>query len=127
MPSCKYVLILDDNELSLRIIAQFFDTINWCVLRCRNMQAALNAVLDNPQVCMVMTDFAIGEKQNGADFVRHVRQFEKESQVERAVPIIGFSAYNQAREAFMEAGATHYLPKPLRHDDILRAITTYCH
>ncbi|DAC81663.1 TPA_asm: RRTF [Powellomyces chytrid fungus MELD virus 3] len=124
MPCLAYALILDDNDLSLKIAFAMFSALNWCVIRCRTKDQALQAFLDNPNITLFLCDFIL-QDATGVDMVRSVREFEKESMSATSIPIIGFSSKPKARQDFLQAGGTGWYEKPLTRQNVLEIVPKY--
>lgn len=119
----SYVLILDDNDISLKIAYRMFTTLGWAVIRCRTADMAMQVFLDN-EITLVLCDFMLG-KETAVRVVKELREFEKESMAEQPVPIIGFSSHARARNDFLAAGGTAFYEKPLTKANVMEMVSLY--
>ncbi|KAI9095129.1 hypothetical protein DFS34DRAFT_626771 [Phlyctochytrium arcticum] len=123
---CKTVLICDDNEISLRIVARFFKSIGWCSIKCRMADLVYPILLDNyKDVELLLTDYSLSERHTALTIIKGVRQWERESQAEKPLPIVVFSAHSDVKASVISAGADLFVPKPLTLQHVTRIVANY--
>lgn len=120
---CSYVLILDDNNISLKIASKLFSSLGWCVIRCRTADMAFQIMLDN-DVNLILCDFMLGN-ETAIRVVKELRSYERESMTEDPIPIIGFSSHPKAKSDFMASGGTDFFHKPLTKENVMTIISRY--
>lgn len=125
-PKCRYVLLVDDNRVSLSIMKKMFENAGWCVICAISFNQAIQVWDTNPHIQLMVIDFVFDLKYNGADLAANVRRDERESQIplDQQLPLVCVSAHN-AKEKFMQAGGTEFISKPLTIADVQRLTTTY--
>lgn len=120
---CSYVLLLDDNGISLKIAFRLFSSLGWCVIRCRTIDQAQQCYLDN-ELNLILTDFMLQE-ETALRLLKSVREYERESMLDDPLPIIGFSSHPKARADFLAAGGTTFYEKPLKKENVMEMISLY--
>ncbi len=120
---CAYVAIVDDNPISLTIAAKLFNSLGWCVIRCRTADMLMQVYLDN-DLTLILCDFILGI-ETAIRVVKELRNYEKESMTEDAIPIIGFSSHPKAKTDFMTAGGTDFFNKPLTKENVMTMVSLY--
>lgn len=115
------LLFVDDDTLTLKLMAKVANLIGWQVSVCDSGQGGLQEVMNNPPA-MVFVDMQM-EDMDGIEFVRQVKKLPGASQL----PVLICSAEKSKRneELARLAGASDFLLKPLMIDDLTRIVQVY--
>jgi len=102
------ILIVDDDEISLKLISSAVLKFGKEILKARNGMEAVNVCRNNPDLDLVLMDIKMPE-MDGYEATRQIRQFNTD------VVIIAQSAFALIgdREKTIEAGCNNYLSKPI--------------
>jgi DNA-binding NtrC family response regulator len=103
----RKLLVVDDEQLILRIISDIFSNEGYEVISALNCDRALN-LLKEDLFQVVLTDIRMPEK-NGINLLDRIRTFDPD------IPVIimtGYASLDTAVEA-VKHGAFDYLSKPL--------------
>ncbi|KAI9087773.1 hypothetical protein DFS34DRAFT_380047 [Phlyctochytrium arcticum] len=118
---CQTVLIADDNELSLKIVARLFKSLGWCTILTRSANLIFPILVDNfADVTLLLTDYSLSERITALTIIEGVRQWERESQLDKSLPIIVFSAHRD-----VAAGADMFFDKPLSLQNVNKIVAIY--
>ena len=114
------ILLVDDNVHSRNIVRsgmrRLFDNIHQDVdiFEAEEGREAL-ALVANEQFDLVMTDYYM-PIMDGATVVRGIRALQP------SVPILATSASEDVEEELVAAGATAFIPKPMRAQELFAAV-----
>ena len=114
------VLIVDDNEVTLQMLADFLEKENLRVVSARNGLEMLKLV-PQTQPDIILMDI----QMPGMDGLEATRQVRAHADARLAsIPIIALTALAMAgdRERCMEAGASEYLSKPVNFQKLMAQI-----
>jgi two-component system, NtrC family, nitrogen regulation response regulator NtrX len=118
MPRVGDVLVVDDDASIVAFIADCLDEEGYTVRIASDASAALDVIQTNPPALVLLDIMMPGMTGDVLlDYLRH-NGFPD-------LPIIVMSAVSSA-SAFVLTGATEYLPKPFRIDDLLDCVNRYC-
>lgn len=110
------LLIVDDDELYCRVLADAFGKRNYCVVLAGEAQTALQVARERePEYAVV--DLRIGT-DSGLELVRQLVELDENT---RIVMLTGYASVATAVEA-IKLGAVHYLTKPADPDEIESAL-----
>ena len=99
-------LIVEDNELVLRMVKDTLELEGWRVDSCEEGSKALRLIRSGKHYDLIITDNDLPDV-SGLDLIRHARRLDHR----RDTPIIMFSASPYEAEA-RGAGADVFLKKP---------------
>ena len=116
----KKVLILDDDEISLRTLSTFiknefeFDTV-------KEAKDAINFAMNNIYDAFLL-DIGLKGELSGLDVAGELRKMK----IYNKVPIIAVTAFAMAgdKERILEGGCSHYISKPCSKKDLLNTLKT---
>ncbi len=117
----KSILLIEDNELTRKLIEKFIELNNYKTIIAENAEDALN-ILKEKSPDLILTDIML-PGMSGIDFVRAVR----ERPDYKDIPIIVLSAFStdtDIREAFY-AGCTDYIVKPIDVNEFSTKLKKY--
>ncbi|RYY40844.1 MAG: response regulator [Chitinophagaceae bacterium] len=112
----KTVLVVDDDVRNLFALTTAFERYNINVITAESGQEAINILGDNSHVDMVLMDIMMPE-MDGYETTQKIRREHKNSNL----PIIAVTAKAMKgdREKCIEAGASDYITKPVKIDQLL--------
>ncbi|RYY88405.1 MAG: hybrid sensor histidine kinase/response regulator, partial [Chitinophagaceae bacterium] len=112
----KTVLVVDDDVRNLFALTTAFERYNINVITAESGQEAINILSDNSHVDMVLMDIMMPE-MDGYETTQKIRREHKNSNL----PIIAVTAKAMKgdREKCIEAGASDYITKPVKIDQLL--------
>jgi CheY-like chemotaxis protein len=110
----KQILIAEGDTVTRRLMAKYVREAGHTVLQASDGRRAWEALQDNPDVDLVVTDVAMPE-MDGLELIEQIRSdaaFEK-------LPIIVVSgrAGEEKVASFLDTGATAFLAKPVNRSD----------
>jgi CheY-like chemotaxis protein len=114
--TAKTVLVVDDDVRNLFALTTVFERYNINVVTAESGQEAINILNDNPKVDMVLMDIMMPE-MDGYETTQKIRREHKNS----LLPIIAVTAKAMKgdRQKCIDAGASDYITKPLKIDQLL--------
>ena len=112
----KKVLIVDDDVRNLFALTTAFERYNINAITAESGQEAINILADNTGIDMVLMDIMMPE-MDGYETTQKIRREHKNS----TLPIIAVTAKAMKgdREKCIEAGASDYITKPVKIDQLL--------
>jgi len=118
----RTVLIVDDDVRNVFALTAVLRQAGMNVLRARNGRDALETLVKNPDVAVVLMDVMMPE-MDGYEATRRIREMERY----REVPIIALTAKAMTgdREQCIQAGASDYLAKPVDTEQLLSLIRVW--
>ena len=113
----KNILVVDDDVRNLFALTTVFERYNVNVTTAESGKEAINIIRDdNPRIDMVLMDIMMPE-MDGYETMQKIRREHKNS----TLPIIAVTAKAMKgdRQKCIEAGASDYITKPLKIDQLL--------
>jgi len=112
----KTVLVVDDDVRNLFALTTAFERHKMKVITAESGQEAIDTLMENNGVDMVLMDIMMPE-MDGYETTQKIRRENKNHQL----PIIAVTAKAMKgdREKCIEAGASDYIPKPVKIDQLL--------
>jgi CheY-like chemotaxis protein/nitrogen-specific signal transduction histidine kinase len=112
----KNILIVDDDVRNLFALTTAFERYNINAITAESGREAINILNDNVQIDMVLMDIMMPE-MDGYETTQKIRRENKNS----TLPIIAVTAKAMKgdREKCIEAGASDYITKPVKVDQLL--------
>jgi CheY-like chemotaxis protein len=113
----KNILVVDDDVRNLFALTTVFERYNINVITAESGKEAINIIReDNPKIDMVLMDIMMPE-MDGYETTQKIRREHKNS----LLPIIAVTAKAMKgdRQKCIEAGASDYITKPLKIDQLL--------
>jgi HAMP domain-containing protein/signal transduction histidine kinase/CheY-like chemotaxis protein len=113
----KNILVVDDDVRNLFALTTVFERYNINVITAESGKEAINLINDNSQkIDMVLMDIMMPE-MDGYETTQKIRREHKNS----TLPIIAVTAKAMKgdRQKCIEAGASDYITKPLKIDQLL--------
>jgi HAMP domain-containing protein/signal transduction histidine kinase/CheY-like chemotaxis protein len=112
----KTVLVVDDDVRNLFALTTAFERYNINTITAESGQEAINILSDNNQVDVVLMDIMMPE-MDGYETTQKIRREHKNT----GLPIIAVTAKAMKgdREKCIEAGASDYITKPVKVDQLL--------
>lgn len=114
----KIILVVDDDVDLAKMVELLLTTAGYEVVLAEDGQAALNT-LAHQWPSMILLDM----KMPGMDGWEFAHEFH--AQYNRAIPIIVFTAAEDAKKRAQEIGANDYLGKPFDIDDLIAMVERY--
>jgi signal transduction histidine kinase/HAMP domain-containing protein/CheY-like chemotaxis protein len=115
----KTVLVVDDDVRNLFTLTSVLERYKINVVTAESGQEAINTLFKDPHIEMVLMDIMMPE-MDGYETMRKIRQEDKNN----LLPIIAVTAKAMKgdREKCIEAGASDYIVKPVKIDQLLSLI-----
>ncbi len=112
----KNVLVVDDDVRNLFALTTVFERYQINAITAESGQEAINILNENPRIDMVLMDIMMPE-MDGYETTQKIRREHKNT----TLPIIAVTAKAMKgdREKCIEAGASDYITKPLKIDQLL--------
>ncbi|HEX7846481.1 MAG TPA: response regulator, partial [Chitinophagaceae bacterium] len=112
----KKVLIVDDDVRNLFALTTAFERYNINTIIAESGQEAINALTDNKDIDIVLMDIMMPE-MDGYETTQKIRREHKNT----TLPIIAVTAKAMKgdRQKCIEAGASDYITKPVKVDQLL--------
>ena len=112
----KNILVVDDDVRNLFALTTVFERYNNNVITAESGKDAINILNENPRIEMVLMDIMMPE-MDGYETTQKIRREHKNS----TLPIIAVTAKAMKgdRQKCIEAGASDYITKPLKIDQLL--------
>jgi len=114
--SNKRILVVDDDVRNLFALTTAFEKYNIQTITAESGQEAMNILVENSDIDMVLMDIMMPE-MDGYETTQKIRREHKNT----TLPIIAVTAKAMKgdREKCIEAGASDYITKPLKIDQLL--------
>jgi signal transduction histidine kinase len=112
----KDILVVDDDVRNLFALTTVFERFNINVITAESGKEAISILNENPKIDMVLMDIMMPE-MDGYETTQKIRREHKNS----TLPIIAVTAKAMKgdRQKCIEAGASDYITKPLKIDQLL--------
>ena len=112
----KRVLVVDDDVRNLFALTTAFERYNIHTITAESGQEAMNILDDNHDIDIVLMDIMMPE-MDGYETTQKIRREHKNT----GLPIIAVTAKAMKgdREKCIEAGASDYITKPVKIDQLL--------
>ena len=112
----KNILVVDDDVRNLFALTTVFERLNINAITAESGKEAINILNENPKIDMVLMDIMMPE-MDGYETTQKIRREHKNS----TLPIIAVTAKAMKgdRQKCIEAGASDYITKPLKIDQLL--------
>ena len=114
--SNKTIMVVDDDVRNLFALTTAFEKYNIQTITAESGQEAMNILGERPNIDMVLMDIMMPE-MDGYETTQKIRREHKNT----TLPIIAVTAKAMKgdREKCIEAGASDYITKPLKIDQLL--------
>jgi len=114
----KSVLVVEDNELNLRLFCDLLDAFGFDTFECRDGSGAIDiARANNPD--LIIMDIQLPEV-SGLDITRWIKDDEELAHI----PVLAVTAFAMRadEQRVREAGCEAYLSKPIQMSSFIRAV-----
>ncbi len=118
----KKVLVVDDDVRNIFALTAVLERHKMAVLSAENGRAALEQLVQNPDVDIVLMDIMMPE-MDGFEAMRQIRQMKQFE----SLPMIALTAKAMKgdREKCIEAGASDYVSKPVDTDQLVSLLRVW--
>ncbi len=118
----KKVLVVDDDVRNIFALTAVLERHKMAVLSAENGRAALEELVQNPDVNIVLMDIMMPE-MDGFETMRQIRQMKQFE----SLPMIALTAKAMKgdREKCIEAGASDYLSKPVDTEQLVSLLRVW--
>ncbi len=119
LPECE-VLIAEDEEFIYYFLNQFLSKKNIKTLHASNGEEAINMVIANPNIQLVLMDTRM-PVLNGLEATKRIKKLKPE------LPIIALSAFASSLDVqqTIKAGCVDYIVKPFNKEIVMQKILMY--
>jgi PAS domain S-box-containing protein len=114
------IIVADDNEIVLQMIADFLETKKYRVIKVRNGVELLEVASDSHPNIMLIDIQMPG--MDGLETIRRIRRHKDPLVASARVIAITALAMSGDRERCIEAGANEYMSKPIRLNELMEII-----
>ncbi|MES2590724.1 MAG: HAMP domain-containing protein [Bacteroidota bacterium] len=120
----KKILVVDDDVRNLFAITTVFERYNINVITAESGKEAISLMNDSGDIEMVLMDIMMPE-MDGYETIQKIRREHKNN----TLPIIAVTAKAMKgdRQKCIEAGASDYITKPLKMDQLLSMMRMWFH
>ncbi len=112
------VLIVEDNEKNLKLFRLIVNSLGYETLTALNGEEGVAAAkLELPDLILMDIQMPVMDGLSAVDLL-------KSDECTRNIPVIALTSYAMKgdRERFLEHGFADYLSKPVRKEDLIKAI-----
>lgn len=116
--AAKSVLVVEDNELNMRLFCDLLDSFGYRTFQCRDGAKAIEiARADKPD--LIIMDIQLPQV-SGLDITRWI----KDDPALRHIPVLAVTAFamRDDEQRVREAGCEGYLSKPIQMAAFIRAV-----
>jgi PAS domain S-box-containing protein len=115
------ILIVEDDDISAKLLAMALAKVSGDLLRATNGAEAVELCRAHQDIDIILMDLKL-PTMDGYEAVRRIRQFNHN------VPIIAQTAYglHGDREKALQAGCDDYIAKPIKRKELLALVEKYC-
>lgn len=120
----KLVLIVDDEEIGLEMIASVLEADGYSVLKASDVKSAIEVLESNKTTINVILMDLVMPKLNGFVAIRTI----KAQKLTRLIPVMALTASTDKESVVkaMSVGADDYLTKPFDPSDLLNRVRMLC-
>ena len=117
----KTVLVIEDNELNMKLVRAYLEIGRYEVLGGVDAEIGIQLAREH-HPDLILMDIQLP----GMDGLSATRVIKKDPAL-MDIPVVAFTGYAMLsdKETAMEAGCSGYIPKPIALDDFLEAIASY--
>jgi len=126
------VLVVDDNLVNLKLAVRLVNKMGFQTETARNGQEAVDAVerdrsSGEDQIKLVLMDKEM-PVMDGLEATREIRRMELERNDHVPIPIVALTAaaYQEDKDACLDAGCDGYLTKPIKRDALNETLLEHC-
>jgi PAS domain S-box-containing protein len=113
------ILVAEDNDTNYFVMQGYLESAGFTVERALNGREAVTA---SPHCDLILMDVEMPE-MDGLEATRHIRMREAETGA-RPLPVLALTAHavQQYKDSSLASGCTGYLAKPIRMQELLKAV-----
>jgi CheY-like chemotaxis protein len=116
------LIVVDDNDDSLRVLGEFLRACGAHVLEARGALTALSYVETQDKVHAIVTDLSM-PNMDGVELVQRVRTHPRG----RAIPAIALTGFYEQYMDTQSTGFNAFLRKPVDFDELCKTIRSVVH
>jgi CheY-like chemotaxis protein len=116
----RVVLVVEDNEISYKLIAALLSQVNVTLVRARTGKEAIEFCQEDPRISLVLMDLQLPEI-GGLEATRKIVEMCP------GLPVIATTAnaFDEDEQACREAGCTGYLSKPIQFRKLFELMQSF--
>jgi len=120
----KLVLVVDDEEIGLEMIASVLEADGYSVLKASDARSAIDILENNKMTINVILMDLVMPEHSGFVAIRTI----KSQKLTRLIPVMALTASTDKESVVkaMSVGADDYLTKPFEPTDLLNRVRTLC-
>ena len=117
----KTVLVIEDNELNMKLVRTFLEIGRYEVLEAVDAETGIQLAREH-HPDLILMDIQLP----GMDGLTATRLIKKDQAI-RDIPVVSFTGYAMAgdKETATEAGCAGHITKPIGLDDFLQAVARF--
>lgn len=116
------ILIVDDEQIARENLQHYFKKLGHAVQIATNGVDALQQIEDSEHFDIMITDLKMDE-MDGLTLIEKISKISPET---NTIMVTGYATVTNAVDA-MRKGATHYLPKPVKLDELKETVEDILH
>jgi two-component system, chemotaxis family, CheB/CheR fusion protein len=116
------LIVVDDNDDSLRVLGEFLRACGAHVLEARGALTALSYVETQDKVHAIVTDLSM-PNMDGVELVQRIRTHPRG----RAIPAIALTGFYEQYMDTQGTGFNAFLRKPVDFDELCKTIRSVIH
>jgi CheY-like chemotaxis protein len=116
------VLLVDDDVRNIFALTALLEAHDMETLSATNGRSAIHLLQTTPDISLVLMDIMMPE-MDGYETMRKLRQTPQL----RTLPVLALTAHAMTgdREKCMQAGASDYITKPVKSQELLEAMSAW--
>jgi DNA-binding response OmpR family regulator len=120
----KLVLVVDDEEIGLEMIASVLEADGYRVLKASDVRSAIDILESNKMTINVILMDLVMPEHSGFVAIRTI----KSQKLTRLIPVMALTASTDKESVVkaMSVGADDYLTKPFEPTDLLNRVRMLC-
>lgn len=116
----KVVLVVEDNEISFKLISAVLSRVNVGIIHASNGRKAIEMCSSNPHLNLVLMDIQLPEV-NGLEATKKIKRIRPDLSVIATTA----NTFDEDEAACREAGCAAYITKPLQFRKLFELMQSF--
>ncbi len=119
----KKILVVEDNELNLKLFQDLLEAHNWQVISTKDGREGF-ALANTEKPDLILMDIQL-RGISGLDIIRKI----KSEKTTRSIPVIAVTAYamKDDEEKILQSGCEAYIAKPISIGHFIEVVNRFLH